>query len=181
MRPNDFVRCTDFPCQDVNKKCYTVPSIETHPDKIKTLLISEPPPEDSGDYFYAPKNPSYAQTTVQAFNDADFHATSMKDILNLGAYVTTAIKCAKTQYSISPKTTENCGLRILENEIGLFPEAKAILLMGDTAIKAMNHIAKRNLGKPTVPSGSTYKIRKNQYFYKNSESSPHTCRPEKAI
>jgi uracil-DNA glycosylase len=81
-------------------------------------------------------------------------------------YITTAIKCAKTAYAIAPKTIDNCGLRILEKEIGLFPRAETILLMGDTAIKAMNYIAKRNTGKAVIPSGSTYKIRKNRYAYK---------------
>jgi len=166
MRPNESVKCIDFPCQDVNKKCYIIPNIEIDPSKVKTLMISEAPPEDLGDYFYASKNPFYVQTTVQAFNDAGFNVASMKDILNLGVYVTTAIKCAKTDYSIYPKTIENCSLRILENEMCLFPKVKAILLMGDTAIKAMNFISKRNLGKGIVPSGSTYKIRKGEYFYK---------------
>jgi len=145
----------DLPCPDVNKKCYIIPNIEVDPSKIKTLMISEAPPENLGDYFYAPKNPFYMQTTVQAFNDAGFNVACMTDVLNLGVYITTAIKCAKTDYAISPKTIDNCGLRILENEIGLFPKVKAILLMGDTAIKAMNFIAKRNLGKGIIPSGAT--------------------------
>ena len=166
MHPSESVKCTDFPCQDVNKKCYIIPNIEIDSGKIKTLMISEAPPSDLGDYFYASKNPFYVQTTVQAFNDAGFNVASMNDVLNLGVYVTTAIKCAKTDYAISPKTIENCSLRILENEIGFFPKARAILLMGDTAIKAMNFIAKRSLGKGIVPSGSTYKIRKGEYFYK---------------
>jgi len=129
-------------------------------------MISEAPPQDLDDYFYASKKPFYMQTTAQAFNDAGFKVADMKDVLNLGVYVTTAIKCAKTTYSISSKTIENCSFRILENEINLFPETKNILLMGDTAIKAMNCIAKRNIGKSMIPSGSTYKIRKNEYFYK---------------
>ena len=166
MRPNEFVKCTDFPCQDVNKKCYIIPSIEVEPSKIRVFMISEAPSEDLGDYFYAPKNPFYVQTTVQAFNDAGFNVTCMEDVLNLGVYVTTAIKCGKTAYSISPKTIDNCSIRILENEMNLFPKTKAILLMGDTAIKAMNWIAKRNTGKAIIPSGSTYKIRKNKYLYK---------------
>jgi hypothetical protein len=160
------VKCTDFPCQDVNKKRYTVPSAKVDPGKTKTLMISEAPPEDSDDYFYALDNPFYLQTTVQAFSDAGFKVTSMKDVLNLGVYVTTAMKCAKTSYSIFPQTIDNCSIRVLENEINLFPKTKAILLMGDTAIKAMNYIAKRNTGKPLIPSGSTYKIREGEYFYK---------------
>ena len=47
----------------------------------------------------------------------------------------------------------------------LLPNVETILLMGDTAIKSMNYIAKRNAGKRVIPSGSTYKIRKNEYFY----------------
>jgi uracil-DNA glycosylase len=50
--------------------------------------------------------------------------------------------------------------------MGLFPKTEAILLMGDTAIKAMNFIAKRNVGKKVIPSGSTWKIREAEYFYK---------------
>jgi len=87
-------------------------------------------------------------------------------VLNLGVYVTTAVKCAKTAYSIASETIENCSLRILEKEIDLFPKIKTVLLMGDTAIKAMNFIARRNIGKTIIPRGSTYKIRKNKYFYK---------------
>jgi uracil-DNA glycosylase len=88
----------------------------------------------------------------------------MEDVLDLGVYITTAIKCGKTRYSISSKTIEICS-SLLESEMDLLPRIEAILLMGDTAIKAMNYIAKRNTGKRIVPSGSTYKIRKNEYFY----------------
>lgn len=165
MRPNEFLKCIDFPCEDVNKKCYIIPNIEVDANEIMTFMISEAPPEDLGDYFYALESPFHAQTTLQAFNDAGFNVVSMKDVLNLGVYVTTAIKCGKTSYSISPKTVDNCSIRVLENEINLFPKTKAVLLMGDTAIKAMNYIAKRNEGKAIIPSGSTYKIRKNEYFY----------------
>lgn len=172
MHPSDFTRCTDFPCQDANKKCYMVPNIEVEPSKIETLMISEAPPENLGDYFYASGNPFFVQTTIQAFNDAGFNVASMKDILNLGVYVTTAVKCGKISYSISPKTIDNCSIRILENEINLFPETKSILLMGDTAIKAMNCIAKRNIGRAIIPSGSTYKIRKGRYFYKQLKVFP---------
>ncbi len=143
-----------------------VPDIEIEPEKIRAIMISEAPPQDKGEYFYAKDSPFFMQTTVQAFNDAGFNVSCMKDILDLGVYITTAIKCAKTTYSISPETTENCCLRILEKEIDLFPKIETILLMGDTAIKAMNFIAKKNTGKRIIPSGSTYKIRKTKHFYK---------------
>ena len=106
------------------------------------------------------------QTTIQAFNDAGFKVASMKDVLDLGVYVTTAIKCGKTAYAISPKTVDNCSIHILESEINIFPKTKAILLMGDTAIRTLNYITKRSIGKAIIPSDSTYKIRKGKYFYK---------------
>jgi uracil-DNA glycosylase len=151
---------------DVNKDRYLVPDVEIDPEKIRVLMISEAPPQDAADYFYAQNSPFYSQTTVQAFNDAGFKVSSMEDVLHLGVYVTTAIKCAKTAYSISPQTVENCCFRILEKEMDLFPRIKTILLMGDTAIKSMNFIAKRKIGKGIIPSGSTYRIRKEKYFYR---------------
>jgi len=158
------VKCIDFPCLDVNKDCYLVPSIEVDPAKIKAFMVSEAPPIEPDDYFYAKGDPFYMQTTAQAFKDAGFEVTFMEDVLDLGVYITTAIKCGKTEYSISSKTVENCS-SLLESEMDVLPRIEAILLMGDTAIKSMNYIAKRETGKRVVPSGSIYKIRKNEYFY----------------
>ena len=103
MRLCKCVKCADFPCSDVNKDRYSVPDIEIEPEKTRAIMISEAPPQVAGDYFYEQSHPFYAQTTVQAFNDAGLRVSSMKDVLNLGVYVTTAIKCAKTAYSISSR------------------------------------------------------------------------------
>ena len=162
--PNKHVKCIDFPCLDVNKDCYLVPNIEISPAKIKVLMVSEASPTNPNDYFYAKDNPFYMQTTAQAFKDAGFEVNSMDDVLDLGVYITTSIKCGKTGYSIASKTVENCS-NLLENEMDLLPSIDSILLMGDTAIKSMNYIAKRNTGKRIIPSGSTYKIRGKEYFY----------------
>jgi uracil-DNA glycosylase len=172
MQPNRLVKCTDFPCLDISKEGYLVPDVEIDPEKIHVIMISEAPPKEKSDYFYAQNNPFYLQTTVQAFQDAGSKVSSMKDVLHLGVYVTTAIKCAKTAYAISPKTIENCSRIVLENELKLFPKARTIMLMGDTAIKAMNFLAKRNTGKAIIPSGSTYKIRKGEYHFKQLKVIP---------
>jgi uracil-DNA glycosylase len=166
MNPSECVKCIDFPCSDINKDCYLVPNAEINPDKIKAFMVSEAPPIEPVDYFYAEGNPFYMQTTAQAFKDAGFTVTSLEDVLDLEVYVTTAIKCGKTGYSVSSMTVENCS-SLLEGEMALLPCIEAILLMGDTAIKSMNYIAKRNTGKRIIPSGSTYKIRKKEYFYNN--------------
>lgn len=164
MRISNHIACNDFPCHDVKKECYLVPDIDIDPAKTKILMISEAPPQDSGDSFYAKNNPAFMQTTIQAFGDAGLKVASMEDLLRLGVYITTAVKCGKIGYSISSKTILNCS-SILETELGLFPDIRVLMLMGDVAIKAVNYIAKRDIGKAVIPSGSTYKIRKNQFFY----------------
>jgi uracil-DNA glycosylase len=40
-----------------------------------------------------------------------------------------------------------------------------MMLMGDFAIKAVNYIAKRKYEEKSIPSGSTYKIRGNEYYF----------------
>lgn len=44
--------------------------------------------------------------------------------------------------------------------------------MGDVAINAVNHIAKKVDGERVIPSGSTYKIRKGAYYFKGSRVFP---------
>jgi len=164
MKVNTCIGCNNFPCLDINTNCYVVPDKEIDPGKIKIFMISEAPPPDKNDYFYAPAKSFYMQTTLQAFHDAGFNYSAIGDIINSGIYITTAIKCGKTGYSVSATTIDNCS-KILEQEIDLFPNIKVFLLMGDVAIKAMNYIAKRNSGKRVIPGGSTYKIRKEKYYY----------------
>jgi uracil-DNA glycosylase len=140
-----------------------MPAARIDPEAVKILMISEVPPPNPQDYFYAPGDPFYLKTTIQAFRDAGAEVNDMHDIIACGVYITTAVKCAKTQYAIAPETIENCS-SILEREARLFPNISIILLMGDTAIRSMNYIAKRRDGTRVIPAGSTYKIRKQQFY-----------------
>ena len=163
MKIIDKIKCVDFPCGDVDKNSYVVPPVDIDLEKTKILMITEAPPIDKADYFYAVGNPFYLQTTLQAFKDAGARVNSMLDILGLGIYITTAIKCAKTQYTIKPETMKNC-VRLLEQEIALFSNIRAFILGGDAAIKMMNDIWKRQTGKKVIPAGPTYKIRGQAYY-----------------
>jgi uracil-DNA glycosylase len=171
LKPLEHIGCKDFLCLDINKSGYIIPAADIHPEKVKAVIISEAPPENQEDYFYANKEPFYLRTTLQAFNDAGISVSSLQDILDLGFYLTTAIKCAKTQYGVSAATIKNCS-QILEKELVLFPDLKVYLLMGDVAIKAFNYISKRQTGKNTIPVGSTYKIRKSQFYYEGRRVFP---------
>jgi uracil-DNA glycosylase len=163
MKIDEHIQCPDFPCTDVDKNSYVVPPAEIDVEKIKILMITEAPPNDPADYYFAAGNPFYLQTTVQAFKDAGANVSSMQDILDTGVYITTAIKCGKTAYAISNNTMKNCS-RLLEPEIALFPKIRVFMLMGDVAIKMMNNIWKKQTGNRIIPAGSTYKIRAEAYY-----------------
>jgi uracil-DNA glycosylase len=128
-------------------------------------MIAEASPADPADYFYAEGDPLFEQTTVQAFRDAGAAVSSVQDILDLGVYLTTAVKCGKMGYGIKANTINNCSL-ILEKELALFPNAKVLMLMGDVAIKAVNAIARRSGDGRIIPADSTYKIRDQAYFWR---------------
>lgn len=171
MKPTQSIGCEDFPCSDINKSGYLVPAVEINSEKVKVVIISEAPPEKPLDYFYAPGDPFYLKTTMQALNDAGVHVSSIQDILDLGFYLTTAIKCSKTQYGVSTQSIKNCSI-VLEKELALFPNIEVYMLMGDVAIKAFNYISKRQSGKNTIPAVSTYKIRKERFYYNGKRVFP---------
>ena len=171
MKIRHMVACKNHPCVDVKPDCYIVPDIDIKPDKISMVMISEAAPATVNDYYYSKGNPLFQETTVQAFNDAGVDVSSVWDILNLGVYLTTAVKCGKTGYGIKAATIKECSL-ILEKEIALFPGVKVFMLMGDVAIKAMNYIAKRAGEQKVIPAGSTYRIRGQAYYYKGKRAFP---------
>jgi uracil-DNA glycosylase len=171
MRVQEHIGCKTFPCADVRHECYLLPDPELNPRDISIVLISETAPADAGDYYYAPGDPLFQQTTVQAFNDAGVDVASVQDIVDLGVYLTTAVKCGKTGYGIKAGTIKECSL-ILERELDLFPEVKAFLLMGDVAIKAINYIAGRAGEGRAIPAGSTYKIRGQEYTFRGRRAFP---------
>ena len=171
MRVSQCVRCEDFPCADVRHKCYVVPDVDLKPDAISLVMISEAAPADRGDYYYAVGDPLFQQTTVQAFNDAGADVSSIQDILDLGVYLTTAVKCGKTGYGIKAGTVKECS-HLLEKELDLFPNVQVLMLMGDVAIKAINYIARRAGEGRATPAGSTYKIRGQEYFFRGKRAFP---------
>jgi uracil-DNA glycosylase len=171
VRVNDLIRCVEFPCVDVAHEGYIVPDIDVKPEAVSIVMISEAAPAHPSDYYYAAGEPLFGQTTIQAFQDAGVNVASIQDILDLGIYLTTAVKCAKTRYGIKAATIKECSL-ILEKELALFPNIQAYLLMGDVAIKAINYIAKRTGEGRVIPAGSTYKIRGQEYLYRGKRAFP---------
>ena len=171
MNPKDIVECRGFPCLDVNHSAYIVPDIEIVPEKVSIVVISEAAPSSAGDFYYAGGEASFQQTSIQAFKAAGAKIGFFQDILDLGIYFTTAVKCGKTGYGIKTATIRECS-QLLEKELDLFHHVKAYLLMGDVAIKAVNYIAKRGGEGRVIPAGSTYKIRGQEYSFRGARAFP---------
>ncbi|MEA2071386.1 MAG: uracil-DNA glycosylase [Asgard group archaeon] len=169
MKINTEIKCNTLPCEDVKTECYLLPEISLDTSKIKVFMIAEAVPENQNDYFYANKTldtPAYLVNTIEAFNQAGLKVKSVEDIIDYGFYLTAAIKCAKKNYRISAKTIKQCSF-LLELELQQFNNLLAIMLMGDSAIKCFNYIAKRTKKQKIIPSEATYKIRKKKFYYGN--------------
>ena len=157
----ELIRCDSLSCTDVAHERYAVPSGPPNPDDATILMVAEAVPPDPADWL----------TTVEAFRDAGEDVESLDDVLALGVHLTTALKCGKTGYAVSRTTIERCSL-LLEQELDLFPLARVLMLMGDTAIKAVNAIAKRNHEPRPVPAGATYRIRGGDYRFRGMRVLP---------
>lgn len=171
MQVNEFIACQEFPCQDVRHECYIIPQVDVNPDEISILMISEAAPPERKDYYYMGSESLFEITTLQAFQEAGALVSTFNDLLDLGVYLTSAVKCGKTGYGIKAGIIKECSL-ILEQEIALFPNVKVLLLMGDVAIKAINCIAKRAGQERVIPAGSTYKIRGQEYYFRGMRAFP---------
>lgn len=141
------------------------PDCQVEPAQIKVVMINEVPPQNPDDYFYSKTgSPDYMKTTLSLFHTAGVHVHSMEDILNLGIYITTAVKTPKTGYTVETQIIK-AQLPILKAELQLFPNLQVIMLMGDVAKKAVNLLHKMETGKNLIPAEATYKIRQNEYTW----------------
>jgi uracil-DNA glycosylase len=166
-----IIRCHGESCGDVRHDLYRVPEIELNPDLVRIVMVAEAAPAQPEDWFFAGGDALFAQTTVQAFRDAGEEVSSIQDVLDLGVYLTTAVKCGKTHYGIAASTIQTCSV-LLEAELALFVFAEVLMLMGDVAIKAVNAIARRNAEPRVIPVGPTYKLRGGDFRFRNMKVLP---------
>jgi uracil-DNA glycosylase len=142
-----------------------LPDCNIDPNRIKTIMISEVPSLNPDDGFYSNTAQSdYMKSTLGLFEKANVNVKSMQEIIDLGIYITTAVKTPKTEYTVATEVIK-AHLPILKTELSMFPNLKVIMLMGDVAKKALNMIAKAETKKNVIPSESTYKIRGNEYYW----------------
>lgn len=169
--PSALLACPALPCVDVVHGLFVVPSVEVDPARIGIVMVSEAAPARPEDWFHAGPDALFSETTVQAFRDAGEDVRSIDDVLELGVYLTTAVKCGKTGYGIATATVNACS-HLLERELAELSSARALMLMGDVAIKAANAIARRSGEPRVVPAGATYKLRGGDYRFRGMKVFP---------
>ena len=146
-------------------------SIEIDPLTIKAIMINEVVPSDPLQDFYGLPDADYLKTTLPLLQGAGAEVHSIQDILQMGIYITNAVKTPKTEYAIDKSSIEN-SLPYLEAELSLFSNVKVIMLMGDVAKKAFNMITKKSTKKNVIPAVSTYKLRKSEIYYEGIRVMP---------
>ena len=142
-----------------------LPDIEVAVQDIRVLMISECPAPDACDDFYS-LNPdgAYAHSTRMLFAGADWEIASMQALLDDGIYVTTAVKTPKSGYAVDAQVLRS-HLPLLEAELAAFSNLRAVMLMGDVAIKGFNLIYRKEHKKNLIPAQSTCRIRGNTYLW----------------
>lgn len=142
-----------------------LPDQPFQPERVKAILINEIVADRPGNDFYSRESdPAYMETTIPLFRMAGADVSTIDDIIALGVYITNMVKMPKTHTTIEKETIARY-VPLLAQELALFPNIKAIMLMGDVAKKAYNMITKAESGKNAVPSGSTYKLRESETYY----------------
>jgi len=138
--------------------------IDVDPAAIRAIMINEVVPSDPAQDFYGSSGEQYLSTTIPLFQKAGLHVKGIQDILDMGVYITNAVKTPKTAYTIEKASLEE-SLPWLEAELALFPQVKVIMLMGDVAKKMYNQIARKTAKKNVIPSGATYKLRAAAFYH----------------
>ena len=152
------------------------PDCHIDPNNVKVIMINEVVPKNPDDWFYSETDdPENRRNALGLFEGAGIKSSargepvkSMNDILDLGIYITAALKSPKEGYTADPDVIK-AQLPLLEAELALFPNLKLIMLMGDVAIKMVNMIAKAKTKKNACPTGAAGRRRHwaNEEFYWN--------------
>lgn len=138
--------------------------VDIDPLLIRAIMINEVVPADPAQDFYGSSGEQYLSTTLPLFQKAGLPAENINDILQMGIYITNAVKTPKSGYTVEKESIEE-SLPYLEKELFLFPNVKVIMLMGDVAKKMFNQIARKTAKRNPIPSGATYKLRATPFYF----------------
>ena len=138
--------------------------VEIDPASIRAIMVNEIVPDDPTQDFYGTSGEQYLSTTIPLFQKAGLPVETVDDILHMGIYLTNAVKTPKDGCIVEKASMEE-SLPYLEQELSLFPHVQVIMLMGDVAKKMVNQIARKTAKRNPIPSGATYKLRAQAFYW----------------
>ncbi len=89
---NGDVQSRDLPPSHVEQRVYRVPEIEIETGDVSLALISEAGASEAGGHRYGQGDPVFERNPILAFTDAGVDLSSVRDLLGLHAWLTTAVK-----------------------------------------------------------------------------------------
>lgn len=136
-----------------------------HKQDIQVLFINEGAPLQETDDFYSGIPASqYANSAVRLFREQGMEIDEIHQLSQKGIYFMNAVNTPKQGLSYDKDTMMQASFA-LEKELQEFPSLRVIMLMGDVAKTVFTMFNRREHIKPVIPSGSTYKIRKQVFYY----------------
>lgn len=133
-------------------------------EAIRLLLLTEGyPPDPYQHYVFSNPDTLAWQNTREVLSALGVDAHSFQEVLDRGILIVPSINGV-----VSPKVTAPeiaIASERLEALLGLLPNLTAIGLMGDVAIATFNQMHKRVTGTRLIPGGSTYKLRRQDFFW----------------
>lgn len=134
------------------------------PAAIRMAAVCEALTEAGDDFLSAPRDSMFVSNLLAAFQSGGAEIVSVEDLVDLGVYLTVAVKTPKVTSAISTASI-NEHAPLLAAELDALPNVRVVVLMGDVAIKAMNAVARQRRQGRVIPPGSTYKLRHGEYRY----------------
>ena len=112
--------------------------VDVIPENIKAVLINEVVPNDPENDFYGKQDGEYLSAVIRLFQNAGITVNTAEELLDLGIYITNAVKKPKSHTSVERSMIEE-SLPFLEKELALFPNVQVVVLMGDVAKKSSEY------------------------------------------
>lgn len=142
----------------------TLPEISISPKNIKGVMINDIVPENDDDDFYAGVNGAYFKSINTIFKKVNYDFGSMEELLDQGIYITSAVKNKTSGKPVNDDIIA-AHAELLEKELSLFPNLQVVILNGDIAIQAFNHITKQNTGEALIEAGDERIIKDSTFTY----------------
>lgn len=152
--------------QEVRESAYCVYGQEFRLDcsAVRVLLLTDGYPADPHQhYIFSDPDTLAWQNTREVLASLGVEATSFQQVLDRGVLIIPSLG-GEVPPKVTPLQIADAGHR-LEALLRLLPNLAAIGLMGDVAIAAFNRMHKRLTGTRLIPAGSTYKLRRQEYFW----------------